>query len=144
MINCSTDNRCTHPVSLYAKNRISILSYSYYARSHSSRFDSLVEVKPLRPDLLTDNYTHSFFHRLNILYRGDTITLKNIPIDIFAHGAKKINTRGSQYDKSYFLFIPYRKKYNCGHYKKYKIRAKDIENLEQFNLSDLEGETWDE
>src|SRR5205085_1849344 len=35
ILNCGTDNRCTHPVSLYAKNKISILSYSYYERSRS-------------------------------------------------------------------------------------------------------------
>jgi OmpA family len=135
-----TDGRCFHLVNLEAKNKISILSYSYYVRSRSSYFDSLVEAKPTSPDRLTDNYNHAFFHTLTILYKGDTITLKNIPIDVFAHGRKKIKTMGSKYEKVYFLFIPFRKKYKCGHYKKYKIRAKDIENLRQFNILDLEIE----
>jgi hypothetical protein len=133
---CSTDNRCFHNVNLHARNKISILSYSYYVRSRSSYFDSVVEAKPLRPDRLTDNYRHAFFHALTILYKGDTITLKNIPIDVFAHGLRKIKTK-SHYDKTYFLFIPFRKKYICGHYRKYKIRAKDIENLKHFDLFDL-------
>jgi hypothetical protein len=140
ILNCSTDNRCTHAVNLYAKDQIAMLSYSYYVRSRSSYFDSLVEAKPLTPGRLTDNYTHAFFHTLNILYKGDTIKLKNIPIEVFAHGRKKIKTRGSEYEKSYFLFIPYRKKYWCGHYKKYKIRAKDLENLQRFDLFELEME----
>jgi hypothetical protein len=136
-LNCATDNRCTHPVSLYARNNISILSYSYYQKIGSSYFDSVVEAKPLSPKQLTDKYTHAFFQTLIIFYKGDSITLNNIPIDIFAHGKKRIKTKGSKYDKAYFLFIPFRKKYSCGHYKKYKIRAKDLENLKQFNLFEL-------
>jgi len=139
-LNCGTDNRCTHMVDLYAKSKISIISYSYYVRSQTSYFDSLIETKPLSSKRLTDNYTHTLFNTLNILHNGDTIKLRNIPIDIFAHGTNKIKTKGSIYDKSYFLFIPFRKKYKCGHYKKYKIRAKDIENLKQFNLLDLQIE----
>jgi hypothetical protein len=139
-LNCGTDNRCTHNVDLYAKNGISILSYSYYLRSKSSYFDSLIEVKPLNSKRLTDNYTHTFFETLKFIYNSDTVTLKNIPIDVFAHNKKKIITGISEYEKSYFLFIPFRKKYKCGHFKKYKIRAKDIDNLKQFNLLDLEIE----
>ncbi|MFN8282774.1 MAG: OmpA family protein [Chitinophagales bacterium] len=139
-INCGTDNRCTHTVKLYAKRKISILSYSYYIRSQSSYFDSLVEAKPSSSKKLKDNYTHTYFHTLNILYNDDTITLKNIPIDVFAHGIRKIKTKGSKFDKSYFLFIPYRKRYKCGHFKKYKLRPKDIENLIHFNILDLQME----
>jgi hypothetical protein len=138
MLRCGTDNRCGHPVNLYAKNNISIISYSYNVSLHS---DSLVEINPENNKMVTENYQHTFFRRLNILYKGDTITLKNIPIDVFAHGCKKIKTLGSKEDKSYFLFIPYRKRHSCGHYKKYKIRAKDIENLKHFDIQDLEIET---
>jgi hypothetical protein len=138
VLNCGTDNRCTHLVGLHARNKISILSYSYYVRGRSSYFDSLVEAKPLTPERLTDEYTHAFFHTLTVLYNGDTVTLHDIPIDVFAHGRRKIKTKGSEDDKAYFMFIPFRKKYSCGHYKKYKIRAKDMENLRQFDLSDLE------
>jgi hypothetical protein len=137
-LKCGTDNRCAHLVNLYAKNDISILSYSYYVRDASSYFDSLVEAKPTTPEQLTDWYTHAFFHTLTFLYRGDTITLHDIPIEMFAHGRRKIKSKGSEFDKAYFMFIPFRKKYRCGHYKKYKIRAKDIENLSRFKLSDLE------
>lgn len=140
ILNCGFDNRCTHPVSLHARNKISILSYSYYVKGASWRFDSLIEAKPISPRLLTDNYTHAFFHTLTILYKGDTITLRDIPIDVFAHGRKKITTKGNKDDKDYFMFIPFRKRYTCGHYKKYKIRAKDIENLRRFNVFDLEME----
>lgn len=135
ILNCGTDNRCTHPVNLHVKNKISILSYSYYERNPSSYFDSLVEIKPPNSKRVTVNYTHAFFQSLNIQYNGDTINLKNIPIDIFAHGATKIKRITS--DKSYFMFIPFQKKHKCGHYKKYKIRSKDIERLKQFNLLDL-------
>ena len=117
---CGTDNRCTHLVNLYAKNKISILSYTYYEEN------KLMEAIPTTSKCLTDNYRHTFFHTLNLLYNGDTIFLKNVPIDIFAHGTAKIKTKGSKYDKSYFLFIPFRKRNKCGHFKKYKIRAKDI------------------
>ncbi|MGC4104048.1 OmpA family protein [Ferruginibacter sp.] len=139
-LRCGTDNRCTHDIKLYARNGISILSYSYYIRSQSSYFDSLIEAKPLSPKKLTDNYTHAFFHTLKIVHNGDTITLRNIPIDVFAHNKKKIITGVSEYERSYFLFIPFWRKYRCGHFKKYKIRAKDIENLQHFNLTDLEIE----
>ncbi|WP_207632937.1 OmpA family protein [Foetidibacter luteolus] len=139
-INCGTDNRCTHPITLYAKNDISILSYSYNLRSSSTYFDSLIEVKPINSKRITENYNNAFFHRLTFISNRDTIILKNIPVDVFAHGWKKIKTLGAEYDMSYFMFIPFRKKYTCGHYKKYKIRKKDIENLKQFDLNDLEIE----
>jgi hypothetical protein len=67
--------------------------------------------------------------------------LKDIPIDVFAHGKRKLVTGINKYEKSYFLFIPYKKRHKCGHYKKYKIRAKDLENLMNFNLQDLEMES---
>ncbi len=134
VLNCSTDNRCTHLVNLFAKNGISILSYSYYTRNRFSCGDTLVEAKPSTPRRLTDKYTHAFFHTLTILYKGDTITLKDIPIDMFAHGKKKIRTLENEYEKAYFLFIPFKKYYRCGHYKKYKIRAKDLENLTKLQL----------
>ena len=140
-LNCGTDNRCTHLVDLYAKNKISILSYSYYERSHTSYFDSLIEVKLSNSKRLTDIYTHTFFHTLKIVNNSDTIILRNIPIDVFAHNKKKIITGISEYEKTYFLFIPFRKKYKCGHFTKYKIRVKDIGNLKQFNLPDIEIET---
>ncbi|MCX6209788.1 MAG: hypothetical protein NTZ59_09925, partial [Bacteroidetes bacterium] len=137
-LNCGTDNRCTHIIKLVAKNNISILSYSYYARSHTSYFDSLIEVRPSNNKKITDIYTHMCFYRLNILCNGDTISLKDIPVDVFAHSWKKIKTPVLGEDGiSYFMFIPFRKKYWCGHYKKYKIRQKDIENLRHFNLLEL-------
>lgn len=122
-------------VDLYAKNGVSILSYSYYTRNRFSCGDTLIEAKPSTPKRLTDKYTHAFFHTLTILYKGDTITLKDIPIDMFAHGRKKIRTLANEYEKAYFLFIPFKKYYRCGHYKKYKIRAKDLENLTKLQLN---------
>ena len=139
-LNCGTDNRCTHNVKLYAKNKIEIVSYSYYTWNPFFNKDSTKTVKPLNDKRIIDQYRNTFFQTLKILYKSDTIQLKNIPIDVFAHGINKIKTKGSKDDKSYFLFIPYRKRYKCGHFKKYKIRAKDIENLRHFNLQDLEIE----
>lgn len=141
ILKCGTDNRCSHDVKLYAKNKISILSYSYYTWNPFFNKDSAKTVTPLNDKKIIDNYRNTFFQSLNILYKSDTIHLKNIPIDVFAHGINKIKTKGSREDKSYFLFIPYRKRYKCGHFKKYKIRAKDIENLSHFNLFDLNIET---
>lgn len=139
ILRCGTDNRCNHLVNLYAKNKISILSYSYYDGIRYSKLDtSLVKAKPLNSKRIKDNYRHTFFETLNIIYKADTIALKNIPIDIFAHGAKKIKSNPA--NKSYFLFIPYRKARSCGHFKKYKIRAKDIKYLKRFNLFDLQIE----
>lgn len=137
---CGTDNRCSHDVSLYAKNNISILSYSYYERSRSSYFDSVVKATPSSPEKLTDNYRNAFFHTLTFMYKGDTATLKDIPIDIFAHGRRKIKLEGYVSERGYFLFIPYQKKYKCGHYKKYKLRSKDIPKLMEFYIGDLEME----
>lgn len=128
---CGFDSRCDHPINLYAKKNISLISYSYYQRRNGSFFDTTIEAKPLSAKKLTDDYTHSIFQSLNLLYKGDTVTLKNIPIDFFAHGLRKIKTKTNV--KSYFLFIPYRKR-KCEHFKKYKIRAKDLEYLKRFNL----------
>ncbi|GAB2842226.1 OmpA family protein [Ferruginibacter profundus] len=139
-LHCGTDNRCTHNVTLYAKNKIAILSYSYYTWNPFFKKDSIKAVKPLHDKSITDQYRNTFFQTLNILHKGDTIQLKNIPIDVFAHGINRIKTKGSKGDTSYFLFIPYRKRYKCGHFKRYKIRAKDIEQLKQFNLQDVEIE----
>ncbi len=138
ILNCGTDYRCSHNVDLYAKNKIVILSYSYYTWNPFFNKDSTKEVNPFNNKKITELYRHTFFQTLNILHKGDTIQLKNIPIDVFAHGIRKIKTKGNIDDKSYFLFIPYRKRYKCGHFKRYKIRAKDIENLKHFNLLDLE------
>ncbi|MGG9961169.1 OmpA family protein [Ferruginibacter sp. SUN106] len=139
-LNCGTDNRCTHDVTLYAKNKITILSYSYYTWNPFFNKDSAKAVIPLNDKRVKEQYRNTFFQTLNILHKGDTIQFKNIPIDIFAHGINKIKTKGSKDDKSYFLFIPYRKRYKCGHFKRYKIRAKDIEHLKHFDIQDLEIE----
>jgi OOP family OmpA-OmpF porin len=141
ILNCNTDNRCAHNVELFAKKDISILSYSYFVRGQSSYFDSLVRTKPANLKRLKENYRNAFFHELVIRYKNDTIMLKDIPIDVFAHGKRKLVTGINKYEKSYFLFIPYKKRHKCGHYKKYKIRAKDLENLMNFNLQDLEMES---
>lgn len=138
ILNCSTDNRCSHNIELNAKKSISILSYSYFIRGQAFHFDSLVTNKPLDSKRLKENYRHAFFHELVIKNKGDTITLKNIPIDVFAHGKRKIVTGISKYERSYFLFIPFKKRYKCGHYRKYKIRDRDLENLRNFNFLDLE------
>lgn len=134
-IDCGTRLSCTHNIDLYAKNKISILSYSYIL--HSWHSDSTITVKPKNPKRLTDNYAHAFFYTLTILHKSDTIVLKNIPIEIFAHNQKRIII-DSSYNSYYFLFIPFRKKIKCEHYTKYKIRSRDIDWLKQFNLFDLE------
>jgi hypothetical protein len=139
-LKCGTDNRCYHNVNLKAKNSIKILSYSYFTWNPFFNQDSTKTVTTPNQSKITDNIRNTYFHSLNILYQGDTIQLKNIPIEVFAHGVRKIKTKSGKDDKSYFLFIPYRKRYKCGHFKKYKIRAKDIENLKHFNLQDLEIE----
>lgn len=132
---CGNHNGCYHPIKLYAKNKIIILSYSYNTRSNISRFDTLVETKTINSKKLIDSYDHTLFRTLKILYKGDTITFENIPIDIFAHGLKKIKIK--QDHIYYFMFVPYRKNEKCGHYKKYKLRARDIKKLEQFDMNDL-------
>lgn len=131
LLNCATDNRCQHPVSLYAGKNISLLSYSYREWNMNSVGSRIVQLTPTSDKLLTDTYTHTVFEELKFLYRGDTVVLENIPIDVFAHGRKKIITGRSPFEKTYFLFIPFRKKYKCGHYRKYKLRAKDIKKLKQ-------------
>lgn len=135
--NCGTDKRCDHDVELHAKNNISILSYSYSTRGMNSNYDTLVETTSTNSKKLTDNYRHAFFKTLTLLHKGETITLNNVPIDIFSHGLRKIKLDEYYQEKSYFLFIPYTKKYKCGHYKKYKIRARDLKSLKQFNVLDL-------
>lgn len=135
---CGNHNGCYHLIKLYAKNKITILSYSYNTRGYISSFDTLLETKTINSNKLIDSYDHTFFRTLSILYKGDTITFENIPIDIFAHGIKKIKRKRDYI--YYFMFVPYHKNYKCGHYKKYKIRPKDIEKLKQFNINDLQME----
>ena len=134
---CGTDNRCQHLVKLKSRKDIDMISYSYFERSSTSYFDSLIEVKPGNPNLLIDRYPHTWFNTLKLLYKTDTIVLKQIPIDIFPNNHKKIKTRGSKYDRKYIMFIPFRRVYKCGHYKLYKIRPRDIEKLKNFNLTYL-------
>ena len=141
-LNCGFKNGCDHPVNLYAKKNITILSYSYFERRGYPKSDTLIDKIPITSKRLTDNYEHAFFQTLELAYKGDTIVLANIPIEIFAHGLRKIKRSDIKFDMSYFLFIPYRKKYKCGHYKKYKIRPKDIKFLKQFRLSELK--MWSE
>lgn len=133
ILNCGFDNRCQHLVALKAKGNISILEYSYYERSRSSHFDSLVTVRPANKEFVTDNYPHTYFKTLVLSYGSDTITVKDIPIDIFHHGSKKIKTKGPSWDKKYIFFIPFTRYYKCGHYKKYKIRPRDIPALRSFD-----------
>jgi hypothetical protein len=134
---CGFDNRCQHLVKLKGKNGIDIISYSYFERSGTSYFDSLVEVKPPNPKILIDEYPHTWFNSLKLLYKSDTISVKNIFIDIFPNNHRKIKTRGSKYDKKYIMFIPFRKVYKCGHYKLYKIRPRDLKKLKNYKLEDL-------
>ena len=136
-LNCGFDGRCQHLVKLKSKGGIDLISYSYFERSHTSRFDSLVEVKPPDQKILIDEFPHTFFHTLNLLYKSDTITLRTIPLEIFKHNHKKIKRKGVKWDKKYIMFIPFRKVYKCGHYKLYKIRTRDIEKLKEFNLTEL-------
>ena len=139
-VNCGFRDECTHLVNLYAKKNISVLSYSYFERRDYTKKDTLIDKIPENPKRFTDNYEHAFFQTLELAYKGDTIVLSNIPIEIFAHGLRKIKRKSGEY--AYFMFIPYRKNYKCGHYKKYKIRPKDIEFLKQFRLSELK--MWNE
>jgi len=136
-LNCGFDGRCQHLVKLKSKGGIDLIGYSYFERSSSSYFDSLVEVRPPDPKILVDEFPHTFFHYLKLLYKSDTITLTTIPLDIFKHNHKKIKTKGVKWDKKYIMFIPFRKVYKCGHYKMYKIRPRDIEKLKNFKLTDL-------
>lgn len=139
-LHCGTDNRCTHDVILRGKNNIKILSYTYYTWNPFFYEDSAKAVQPLYGRKIKENYRNTFFQTLDILHKGDTIRFKRIPIDVFAHGINKIKVKGGKNDKAYFLFIPYRKRYKCGHFKRYKIRTKDIERLKNFDLQDLEIE----
>ncbi|HEX7847843.1 MAG TPA: OmpA family protein [Chitinophagaceae bacterium] len=132
-IDCGFDNRCTHLVKLKTQKDISILAYSYNARKVLIPYiDSLVYARPVKTTLLIDNYQHTFFNTLTLFHQSDTITVNNLPIDILAHGSGKIKTKGTLSDKKYIVFIPFRKKYKCGHYKKYKIRKKDLEGLKSY------------
>ena len=136
-LNCGFDGRCQHLVKLKGKGGIDIINYSYFERSHTSRFDSLVEVRPPDPKILIDEFPHTFFHSLNILYKSDTITLRTITLEFFKHNHKKIKTKGAPWDKKYIMFIPFRRMHKCGHYKMYKIRPGDLENLKKFKLAEL-------
>jgi OmpA family len=138
-LNCgTTSSGCGHIVNLYAKRKISILSYSYYDKLGYPFADTLVVAEPIKNKKITEKYFNAFFSTIALLYKGDIITLKDIPIEIFAHGRRKI--KSIDFEKSYFLFIPYHKKIKCGHYKKYKIRPKDLKDLKQFNILDLSVE----
>jgi hypothetical protein len=138
LLKCGTDNRCNHNVKLIAKNKIRILSYSYYTWNPFFNKDSIKTIIPQSPTILTESIKNSFFQNITILYKSDTVQLSDLPIEVLAHGMKRVKTKAGKFDKSYFLFIPFRKRYKCGHFKKYKIRAKDIENLKHFNLQELE------
>jgi hypothetical protein len=143
-LNCGTDNRCNHNVNLITKNKIKILSYSYYTWNPFFHSDSIKTIIPKNQKKLTETIKNTFFQKLTILHKGDTVQLRDFPIEVLAHGLRKVKTKGSKDDKKYFLFIPYRKKYKCRHFKKYKIRAKDIENLKNFNIQDLKIEYQEE
>lgn len=138
ILHCGFDPRCTHPVTLVTRRGIEILSYSYKLRSRTSYFDSLVTATPAGARSLTDNYNHLFFEQLQLRYRGDTVTLRFLPVDAFPHGWRKIKTKASPFsERSYFLFIPYRKKNWCGHYYRYKLRPKVLRYYQHFDFGKL-------
>lgn len=139
MINCYLDKRCTHPVSLYFKRNTRVLAYSYSENSLEYNKDTVIQIIPENQKKITTNYRNAFFNTILIKHHNDTIQLKDIPIEQFAHNRKKINSNLGTESKSYFFFIPYRKKHKCMHYTKYKLRVRDIKKLQHFNLQELSG-----
>ena len=138
-LNCGgVDARCQHLVKLKGKKGISIVNYSYRERLYTpTPRDSLIKVKPTDPKVLIDNYDHTFFITLGLLYGSENILLENIPIDVFKHNHQAIKTKSAKWDKKYIMFIPFRRMHKCGHYKVYKVRPRDLENLKKFRLADF-------